>query len=129
MGQTFHLEDSARKPVADGGSSEVPVIGGAQRSENHIRLAAYRDEVAVARRWLTTLEQEDTSVVMRKLSSQHARLREIQADLWDMNAFQPAQHFRSRQVEPLLSDTMIHFQLHSRALASMQTEWEIARGQ
>lgn len=123
MGQTFELEQHRRTNV------EMPMVGVSTRAQAHADLSDLQAEVAQLRAQLTRLDELDTSVVLRMLSSQHARLREIQAHLWELNTHPPAQQFRSRQVEPLLSDTMVHFQIYSRLIAHMQQEWDISRGQ
>lgn len=126
MGQTFVLDKAPSKGGSNGSAAEpTPTRRGVHGS----RLAELQEEVAQLRHKLTTLEDMDTSEVLRFLSSQHSRLREIQAELWEQNSHPPSQQFRSRQVEPLLSDTMVHFQIHSRLIAWLQHEWEVDRGQ
>lgn len=109
MGQSFTLEDS---------SVDAP----RNRSERHQALADLKIEVAGYRAELARLEELDPEEIMIVLSGVAGRLAEIRALLYDMQ-MQPADQFRTRQVDPLREDLEFHFKVHSRRVAIM--EWEL----
>lgn len=132
MGQTFELQEGGqRRSTAPSEDLDVPSAPDPTMRDRETEKAAmltYREELKLYRHQLTELGDTPTTEVMAKLSSIAARLAEIRSDLWDMRS-QSAQTLRTRHVDPLRADLEFHFKAHSRRIADLQLEWDMARGQ
>lgn len=77
---------------------------------------------------LRNLNQLDPTSVMQKLSSISARAGELRAQLVRSES-RRANALRTREVEPLLEQIKLQFQIHSRIVAVAQQELDLIRGQ
>lgn len=70
----------------------------------------------------------DPGTVMEQISSMAARLIQIRCDVMRTES-RHFQAFRTKELDPVLTQIELQFKIHSRRLSSMTMDWEISRGQ
>lgn len=115
MGQELTVEaPSEASPVAD------------VKAEGAL-MAEWREEIARYHEEMKGLADQDHDEALRWLAATSARVAEMRSRSWDMKSGHAA-GFRSRKVEPFLSDCDRQYTIASRRIALIEQELRMTTG-
>lgn len=92
------------------------------------KIAKWRDELDIYLDKMQDWSSSDPGLVMEEISSIAARLVQIRCDIVRSES-RAMQGFRTKEIDPVISQVEFQFKIHSRRLSSMTLEWDVARGQ
>jgi hypothetical protein len=91
-------------------------------------ITALRDEVDIFWRQMTQLKAMSTTEVLEFLSAALARVGEIRVTVY-RDESRKANAFRTRELDPFISQVDLQFKIWSRLITHRQLEWDMSRGQ